>query len=101
MSTLHLSPASGKAGDHIAATGTGYPPQAQVLVRWNWTIVASTVADGNGTITTKFAIPDDAVKGKQIVRTAVASSGATNCEVTATASPRSYRLLESGARRVV
>lgn len=100
MTTLHLAPIVAKAGDRIAATGTGYPPQAQVLIRWNALVVGSVVADQNGGITTSFVVPDEALTGKQIVRTAVASSGAAACTVTATAS-KGYRLLESGARRTV
>lgn len=98
MSTLHLSPAVAKSGDRIAATGTGFPPQAQVLLRWNSTIVGSVVADANGGITTTFTVPNDVVSGKQIVRTAVASSGAAAVTVTASASPVSYVLLENGKR---
>lgn len=62
-------------------TGKGFPRLAQILVIIGAATVASTKSDGSGNIVTTFTVPAGMKVGQQIVRSAVASSGAASLTV--------------------
>jgi N-acetylneuraminic acid mutarotase len=66
--SFNLAPGFGAPGATVRATGGGFTPNEPMKIYWESTVLATSVANGNGGFTVDVTIPADATVGGHIMK---------------------------------